>query len=132
MSSFACGAAVPTPLTPLIQMPSAFSLTIRAVARSGGPASAERAGRARAEPLRVDDRLGEVDVVLLEVLDVRRDVLGELGRLLLNARELAIHPDRQRGDHVDAPPVRPPGLPRDVLDPLAPEARDPPSCAGTR
>ena len=34
--SLDCGTAVPTPLTPLMQMPLSFSSTIRAVARSGG------------------------------------------------------------------------------------------------
>ena len=64
--SLACGAAVPTPLMPLMQMPSSFSSTMRAAARSGAGcrASSRRAG---AVALRVDDRLGRAEDVLLVV-----------------------------------------------------------------
>jgi hypothetical protein len=37
--SLDCGTAVPTPLTPLMKMPSWFSSTMRAVARSGASVS---------------------------------------------------------------------------------------------
>ena len=68
--SLACGAAVPTPLTPLIQMPSLLSLTIARRRPIGRRDVRGGSRRARAVALRVDDRLGEMDVVLLEVLDV--------------------------------------------------------------
>ena len=119
----ACGTQVPTPLTPLIQMPVESSLTMRAVARSGGRGLGRGARGARAEALRVDDRLAEVDVVLLGVLEVPVDVLGELRALALEGRQLAEHAERQRGDHVDAAAVRAPGRARDVLDALAAEAQ---------
>ena len=93
----------------------------------GGPLGRLGLGRgargARAEALRVDDRLAEVDVVLLGVLDVPVDVLGELRALALEGRQLAEHAERQRGDHVDATAVRTPGAARDMLDALAAEAQ---------
>ena len=81
------------------------------------------AARTRAEALRVNDRLGEVNVVLLAVRQVPTDVLGELGAATLERRQLSEHAERQGRDHVHAATVRSPGLARDEFDALAPEAQ---------